>query len=80
MSDHADYAPDEEAGRALVEEFKNNMRISTERAERNPWVHECRRVRAEVERTGDESLWVDFQRRFLQAQALLYVKVKGPPH
>ena len=76
MSDVDDYTPDPEANRAMIAEFKDNMRLSAERAEHNPWIHECRRVRAEFERTGNESLWVDFERRFLQAQALLYARVR----
>ena len=42
------------------------------RAEHDPWKHEYRRVAAEVERTGNQSLFADFQRRFLMALALLY--------
>ena len=52
---------------ALIAEFERNMQAAAERIERNPWVHELRRVRAEVERTGDETLFADFQRRFKRA-------------
>jgi hypothetical protein len=72
MSNDDDYAPDEEAGRALVEEFQNNARLSAERVKYDPWQREYRRVAAEVERTGNQSLFADFQRRFLMALALLY--------
>ena len=51
MSNDDDYAPDEEAGRALVEEFQNNARLSAERVKYDPWQREYRRVAAEVERT-----------------------------
>jgi hypothetical protein len=59
MSNDDDYAPDEEAGRALVEEFQNNARLSAERVKYDPWQHEYRRVAAEVERTGNQSLFAD---------------------
>ena len=72
MSNDDDYAPDEEARLRLVEEFQNNMRLSAERAEHDPWVIEFRRVKAKVEATGNESLYADYQRRFLAHLALLY--------
>ena len=72
MSNDDDYAPDEEAGRALFEEMQNNARRSVEKAEHDPWIHEYRRVAAEVERTGNQSLFADYERRFLGAMALLY--------
>lgn len=56
-------------------ELQENGRAFAERAERNPWIHEYRRVKAEVERTGDESLYADFQRQFKQAEAERW----GPP-
>lgn len=31
----------------------------------DPWIHEYRAVKAEVERTGDDSLFADFERRFI---------------
>ena len=55
------------AGDTLLAEAKRNMQAAAERIERNPWTYELRRVRAEVERTGDESLYEDFQRRFKRA-------------
>ena len=67
MSNDDDYAPDEEEGRALVEEFQNNAHLSAERVKYDPWQREYRRVAAEVERTGNQSLFMDFQRRFLMA-------------
>lgn len=51
-----------------------NARTWGERIERNPWTHEYRRVKAEVERTGDDSLYVDFQRRLKMAEALRYCR------
>ena len=50
-----------------------------ERVERNPWIsHEYRRVKAEVERTGDDSLVRgDFQRRFKRDEADRYRRFKG---
>ena len=36
-----------------------------------------RRVKVEVERTGDDSLFVDFQRRFKQDEADRYRRFKG---
>ena len=36
MSNDDDYAPDEEAGRALFEEMQNNARRSVEKAEHDP--------------------------------------------
>jgi hypothetical protein len=35
-------------------------------------IHGYRRVAAEVERTGNQSLFADYERRFLGAMALLY--------
>jgi hypothetical protein len=55
---------------AMARHVRSNMRNFAERIERNPWTHEYRRVKAEVERTGDDSLFVDFQRRFKMAEAL----------
>ena len=49
-------------------QIRRNVRATVERIESNPWVHELRRTRAEVERTGDDSLYADFQRRFKQAE------------
>ena len=63
---------DKPLARSLLRQFKRNLRDLPKHVESNPWVHEYRRVKAEVDRTGNESLYADFQRRFLQAQALLY--------
>jgi hypothetical protein len=52
----------------MLRHIRRNQRAFVERAERNPWIHEYRRVKAEVERTGDDSLFADFQRRFKQAE------------
>jgi hypothetical protein len=60
--------PSGPAGEALFAEAERNAGLAAERIERNPWTHEYRRVRAEVERTGDESLFADFQRRFKKAE------------
>ena len=54
---------------ALFEETQNNARRSVEKAEHDP---EYRRVAAEVERTGDQSLFADYTRRFHAHLALLY--------
>ena len=48
---------------------RRNMRAFDKSAERNPWVHEYRRVAAEVERTGNDALFEEFERRFKQAMA-----------
>jgi hypothetical protein len=73
MSDHEGDEPviDKKLGRELLRQFKRNARYNAERVKYDPWQHERRRVAAEVERTGNESLWADFERRFLAAQALL---------
>jgi hypothetical protein len=52
----------------FLAECERNLQAVAERIERNPWVHELRRVRAEVERTDDQTLFVDFQRRFKRAE------------
>ena len=39
-----------------------------DRAFTEGWIHEYRRVKAEVERTGDDNLYVDFQRRYKKAE------------
>ena len=69
MSNDDDYAPDEEAGRACSKRCKT---MRADRLRRRSMIHEYRRVAAEVERTGNQSLFADFQRRFLMALALLY--------
>jgi hypothetical protein len=51
---------------AMARHVRSNVRNFAEQAERNPWIHEYRRVKAEVERTGEDSLFADFQRRFKQ--------------
>ena len=63
---------DKKLARSLLRQFKRNLRDLPKSIEANPWTHEFRRVRAEVERTGNRSLFADFERRFRQAQALLY--------
>jgi hypothetical protein len=63
---------DKKLSRSLLRRFKRNARNAAERVKYDPWQREYRRVAAEVERTGNQSLFVDFQRRFLMALALLY--------
>jgi hypothetical protein len=58
-----DASPD--AQRAQLRWARRAQRRAVENIERNPWVHEYRRVRAEAERTGDETLYADFERRYL---------------
>jgi hypothetical protein len=73
MSNDDDYVlPDPEVSRAYFEEMGVNAAKAAERAEHNPWILEYRRVAAEVERTGKQSLFADYQRRYMQALALLY--------
>ena len=73
MNDDDEYVlPDPEASRAFFVQMGARAGRAAERSEHDPWIQEYRRVKAEVERTGNESLFADFQRRFLQAQALLY--------
>jgi hypothetical protein len=57
---------------AMARHVRSNVRNFAEQAERNPWIHEYRRVKAEVERTGEDSLYADFQRRFKKAEAERY--------
>ena len=45
-----------------------------EKIERNPWTHEWRRVKAEHDRTGDDRLFEDFERRFKMDEALRYCR------
>jgi hypothetical protein len=60
---------------------RRTLRLSAERAEHDPWQHEYRRVVAAVERTGDESLFVDYALRFHGHLALLYPPTAvGPKH
>ena len=40
--------------------IRRSQRTFVQRAEANPRIHEYRRVKAEAERTGDDSLYVDF--------------------
>ena len=66
------HVTDKKLARSLLRQFKRNLRDLPKRIENDPWVHEYRRVKAEVERTGNDALFADFERRFLQAMALLY--------
>ena len=63
---------DKKLARSLIRQFKRNARNAAERIKHDPWVHEFHRIKAEVERTGNEGLYADYERRFLEAQALLY--------
>ena len=54
---------------------QRSQRAFVRRAEANPWIHEYRRVKAEAERTGDDSLFADFQRRFLEAMRRRFPEV-----
>jgi hypothetical protein len=45
----------------MLRHIRRSQRAFVERAERNPWIHEYRAVKAEVERTGDDSLFADFE-------------------
>jgi hypothetical protein len=38
----------------MLRHIRRNQRAFVGRAETNPWIHEYRRVKAEVERTGDD--------------------------
>jgi hypothetical protein len=46
--------------------------MRADRLRRRSMIHGYRRVAAEVERTGNQSLFADYERRFLGAMALLY--------
>jgi hypothetical protein len=73
MSDNDDYVlPDPEVSRAYFEEMGARAGRAAERSEHDPWILEYRRVAAEVKRTGNQSLFADYQRRFLASLALLY--------
>ena len=71
MSNDDDYAPDEEAGRALFEEMQNNARRSVEKAEHDP----CMNIAASLPKLSGPATRAYsriIQRRFLMALALLY--------
>jgi hypothetical protein len=72
MSDNDYIPPEPEASRAFFAEMGARAGKAAERSEHDPWQHEYRRVAAKVERAGDESLFADFQRRFLMSLALAY--------
>jgi hypothetical protein len=73
MSNDNDYVPpDPGTSRAFFEAMGANAAKAAERAESDPWILEFRRVKAKVERTGDQSLFADYERRFLASLALLY--------
>ena len=66
MSDDDEYVlPDPEASRAYFEAMGARAGRAAERSEHDPWILEYRRVAAEVKRTGNQSLFADYQRRFL---------------
>lgn len=52
----------------MLRHIRRNQRAFVRRAEANPWIHEYRAVKAEVERIGDDSLYADFERRFKTAE------------
>ena len=60
--------------RRLLAEMLEKARAWGEHIERNPWTHEWRRVKAEHDRTGDDRLFEDFERRFKTAEALRYCR------
>jgi hypothetical protein len=74
MPDHGgdELVTDKKLARSLVRQFKRNARAAAEHVKYDPWQREYRRVKAKVERTGDQSLFADYQRRFLASLALLY--------
>ena len=73
MSDDDEYVlPDPEASRAYFEAMGARAGRAAERSEHDPWILEYRRVAAEVERTGDQSFFADYQRRFLASLARLH--------
>jgi hypothetical protein len=63
---------DKKLSRSLLRQFKRNARNAAERIKYDPWQREYRRVKAKVERTGDQSLFADYTRRFHAHLALLY--------
>ena len=58
--------------RALDAWAERNQQRFVEQAESNPWIHEWRRVKAEHDRTGDDKLFEDFERRFLEDKRKRY--------
>jgi hypothetical protein len=62
----------------MLRHIQRNQRAFVRRAESNPWIHEYRAVKAEVERTGDDSLFADFERRFKQAERERWGPRDGP--
>jgi hypothetical protein len=55
-------------GPMIVHNIRARQIRRDDRAFTKQWIHEYRRVKAEAERTGDDSLYVDFQRRFKRAE------------
>lgn len=55
-------------GLMIVHNTRARQIPRADRAFTEQWIHEYRRVKAEVERTGDDGLYADFQRRFKKAE------------
>ena len=70
MPDHGgdEFVTDKRLARSLVRQFKRNACAAAEHVKYDPWQREYRRVAAEVEGTGNQRLFADFERRFLMAR------------
>ena len=63
---------DKKLSRSLLRQFKRNARNAAERIKHDPWILGISPRQSKVERTGDQSLFADYERRRLAALALLY--------
>jgi hypothetical protein len=57
---------------AMLRHVRDCERASVQRIEGNPWIHIYRAVKAEVDRTGDDMLFEEFQQWFKKAEARRY--------
>lgn len=57
---------------AMLRHIRRNEKAFIRKVESDPWIAEYRAVKAEVERTGDDALYADFQRRFKKAERERY--------
>jgi hypothetical protein len=55
-------------GLMIVHNTRARQIRRADRAFTEQWIHEYRRVKAEVERTGDDTLFADFQRRYKRVE------------
>ena len=57
---------------AMLRHIRRSEKAFIRKVESDPWIAEYHAVKAEVERTGGDTLYADFQRRFKKAERERY--------